>query len=156
MFTHYLSQLAPPAQTPFTAQVALRALGVQVVNAFEAHRVFSMRDRIGKTSDDWKGFMAFKRASRRCSALVESVTDLIRLPLEQWLCQDSPGRRDVEEAEDAEQVTETAPRGDAVRRDIHIPRRNRFSFFCGDDGTIVRCVLGFLLPSVCGCVCKRA
>jgi len=60
---------------------------------------------------------------------------------------DSSGRRDVEEAEGAEEVTETTPRGDAVRRDIHIHRRNRFSFFCGENGALVRCVLGFLLPS---------
>ena len=61
VLSHYLARFETWVSTPFTAKVALRTIAVQLVNAFEAFRVYSNHNLLGVSRRNWEGHAGFQK-----------------------------------------------------------------------------------------------
>lgn len=140
MTSHYLTHLfsfCTRVKVPFAAKISLRVLAIQLVNAFEAYRVYHERRRLHP--DIWRGFVPFKAATRRVDSFVEAIADLSEFPLEEWFWAHGNGNEqtntDSDEEKDGMAIAE-----DGQASTVAIPRFRRFEFFSSPLGSSVRCV----------------
>jgi hypothetical protein len=137
----------------FHAKLTCRLLAFQVINAFEAYRIYSCRHLLD--DDKWKGHASFKAATRRVCGLRKFITLLVHdtnnsielaydrmggnivSPSPSPLAGPSPGPSATPSGESSSRSQQPTPSA----RCIPIPRKNKFRFFASEQGTQVRYAL---------------